>query len=206
MAVLLQHSLSWPLESAMPPEIQLMLVILSIVIIIIAMAIAVYIFIRNNRQVPPEVSSIEEKSPALPLEDANILQKTMAEAVKELESLHTPKGDRITSTPAKELKPLPAPTLIKRTVVPLKISNMVIQPSTAKAGELITIKFSAANFDNSQVQHDVVFKIDDRVFNTRMISILPGTIQHLNFKVVITEPGSYTADVNGTTGVFTIGQ
>ncbi|MGD0857078.1 MAG: hypothetical protein ABSA18_14965 [Dehalococcoidia bacterium] len=190
----------------MPPEIQLIFVILSITVIIIAMVIAGYIFIRNNRQVTPEVPSIKEKSPALPPEDANVLQKTVAKTVKELEALPTSEGDQITSTPAKELKPLPPPTLIKKTIVPLKISNLIIQPTAANPSELITIRFSTANFDNSQVQHDVILKIDDRVFNTRMISILPGTIQHLNFKVLITEPGSYTADVNGTTGVFTIGQ
>jgi hypothetical protein len=27
---------------------------------------------------------------------------------------------------------------------------------------------------------------------------------HLSFKVMLTDPGSYTVDINGTTGIFTV--
>jgi hypothetical protein len=110
----------------------------------------------------------------------------------------------ITSIPVKEYKPLFPPSLIVKTLATLKISDLKIVPPNSKAGELIAIWLTATNLDSRQITHEIVLKINNQVFNTRIISILPGTIQHLHFKVPITEPGSYTADINGTTGTFTV--
>jgi hypothetical protein len=69
---------------------------------------------------------------------------------------------------------------------------------------MVDIQFSASNLDNSQIGHQVVLKINGQIFNVRQISILPNTIMHLNFKVMLTDPGSYTVDINGTIGVFAV--
>lgn len=111
--------------------------------------------------------------------------------------------DKQGSLPAKKYNPsLRVPS--EKTITPLKISNLKIDPHEPKIGELVNIQFSATNLDRAQIGHQVILKINDQILNIRQVSILPGTILHLNFKVSILEPGSYVADINGTQGTFTI--
>ncbi len=114
--------------------------------------------------------------------------------------------NQLTRNHGEEYKPLSFASPATNTRANLKISGFKIVPSNLKAGELVTIWLTATNLDSRQVSHEIILRINNQVFNTRIISILPGTIQHLHFKVAITEPGSYTADVNGITGTFAISE
>jgi hypothetical protein len=166
---------------------QTTLTAVSIIVVIAALAFAGYVLIRNsNDREPPE----DQLSPA----------DIMAVAVEDPSPAKIPDVQ-----PAEEKSAGKTPVSVtEKAVTPLKISDVRIEPLTARPGEMVNIWFSGTNLDSSQFGHQVILKINGQVFNIRQVSILPNTIMHLNFKVVLIDPGSYTVDINGTTGVFAV--
>jgi hypothetical protein len=187
MALLCQCSILLQAGRAMEASGQTALIAICIAVVVAALAFAGYILVRNNRDQRPEDQ--------LSLGDFFFVSK---------DDLVTPKkaAGRLAKVNA-EGKPAAA---AERATPALKISNMRIEPATARPGDMVTIWFDATNLDVSQIGHQVILKINDRIFNVRQISILSNTIMHLNFKVLIMEPGSYAADVNGSSGIFTVEQ
>jgi hypothetical protein len=185
MSLVYQYSILLSGASALAEEVQTPLIVLSILVVIASLALAGYILLKNNNSRPPEA----------PTSLGNYL-------VTKEESGPTKKPDLGLSTESAPDGAPVAPT--SRIPEPLRISSLRIEPVSARSGELVTIWFDATNLDSTQIVHQVIIKIDDIMFNTRLVSILPGTVLHLNFKVLVTNPGSHTADVNGATGVFAI--
>jgi hypothetical protein len=188
MTLLYQCSILQPAYRAMEDGGQSALAVISIIIVICALAFAGYILIRNNKNPTSEDQLSLGNFFFVSKDDANLAKRTQQGPLE---------GNEASKTAV-----LPS----ERTLTPLQISNFRIEPEKASPGELITIWFRATNLGSIQIQHEFTLKIDGRVFNARMISMLPGAVLHLSFKVAITEPGSYTADVNGVSGIFTIGQ
>jgi hypothetical protein len=188
MILLYQYGTLLLARWAMADEIQATLIAISIIVVVAALAFAGYILIRNNKNPTTEDQMNLGDFFFVSKDDAGPAKRTEAQPLG---------GNEASKTAA-----IPA----ERAVAPLQISNMRIEPAIAKPGDMVTIWFDATNLDSSQMQYEVTLKINDRVFNSRMISILPGSILHPSFKVSITEPGNYTADVNGANGVFTVGQ
>ena len=187
MTLLYQCSMLLQAGRAMEASGQAALIAICIVVVVAALAFAGYILVRNNSDQRPEDQ--------LSLGDFFFVSK---------DDLDTPKkaDSRLAEVNAEGKQTAAA----ERATPALKISNMRIEPVTARPGEIVTIWFDATNLDSSQIGHQVILKINDRIFNLRQVSILPNTILHLNFKVLITEPGSYAADVNGSSGIFTVEQ
>jgi hypothetical protein len=200
MVIINGRGLIFSITGNTPDVVQEVLIALSILVVICALAFAGYILLRNNKNPKSEDQ--------LNLGNFIFVFKDAPRPVKSPEA--QPLGEDETDKPAAMQPPeeieAAKPAAVPAASAAVKISNMKIEPEKAKPGELVTIWFSATNLDSPQIRHEITLKIDDRVFNTRMISILPGAMLHLNFKVAITEPGTYTADVNGVSGVFTIGQ
>ena len=187
MTLLYQCSMLMPVREAMAAEVQTVLIAASIIVVIAALAFAGYILIRNSsNKEPPEERSSPGDIAAVANEDASPARKPDVRPAEENTAGKTPVSVTIIA------------------VIPLKISDLRIEPPTALPGEMVDIQFSASNLDNSQIGHQVVLKINGQIFNVRQISILPNTIMHLNFKVMLTDPGSYTVDINGTIGVFAV--
>ena len=175
-----------PVRWAMAAEVQTALIAVSIIVVIAALAFAGYVLIRNNNKERPE-------GKLSPRDTVDVAKENLSPAGKpDLRPAEETAGDK---TPV---------TVSEKAIVPLKISNIRIEPPTARPGEMVDIQFSASNLDSSQIGHQVTLKINGQVFNVRQISILPNTIVHLNFKVMLTDPGSYEVDINGTTGDFAV--
>ncbi len=186
MALLYQCSMLLPAGGAMAVEVQTTLIAASIIVVIAALAFAGYILIRNNHKKPPEDQLSPGDIAAMAKEDASPANKP------DVRPAEIATADKIPVS------------VTEKAVIPLKISNLRIEPPTARPGEMVDIQFSAGNLDSSQIGHQITLKVNGRVFNVRQISIMPNTIMHLNFKVMLTDPGSYTVDINGTTGVFAV--
>ena len=187
MVLLGRYSILISAERAMAAEVQTALIAASIIVVIAALAFAGYILIRNSsNKEPPEERSSPGDIAAVANEDAIPARKPDVRPAEENTAGKTPVS------------------VSEKTIAPLKISDIRIEPPTARPGEMVDIQFNASNLDSNQIGHQVVLKINGQIFNVRQISILPNTIMHLNFKVMLTDPGSYTVDINGTTGVFTI--
>jgi hypothetical protein len=188
MALLYEYETLLILGRAMEPTVQIALISISVIVVVAALAFAGYILIRNNKGSPSEHQLSEGNSSSVSKDD-------LAVARKQVKRLAEENGASRTIAAATE-----------RAAIPLKISNLRIEPVAAKHGEMITIWFDATNLDSWQVGHQVTLRINGQILNIRQVSILPNTILHLNFKVSTMEPGIYTAEVNGTTGQFTIRQ
>ena len=227
MALLYQCSMLLPAGGAMEAGVQTTLIAVSIIVVMAALAFAGYILIRNNKdQEQPEDQSSpgdimaaarEDPSPAdsmavaredrSPAEtDGRSREKSARRKARSIRKKGgTSPARKPDVRPAEENSAGKTPVPVtEKAVIPLKISNIRIEPLSARPGEMVNIWFSATNLDSSQIGHQVILKINGQVFNVRQISILPNTIMHLNFKVMLTDPGSYTVDINGTTGVFAI--
>jgi hypothetical protein len=187
MVLLGRYSILISAERAMAAEVQTALIAASIIVVIAALAFAGYILIRNSsNKEPPEERSSPGDIAAVANEDASPARKPDVRPAEENTAGKTPVSVTIIA------------------VIPLKISDVRIEPLMARPGQMVDIQFSATNLDSAQIGHQVVLKINGQIFNVRQISILPNTIMHLNFKVMLTDTGSYTVDINGTTGVFAV--
>ena len=199
MALLYQFNTLQPVAGVLEAGGQAILIGVSILVVVAALTFAGYMLMRNNKG-----SRADDE---LNLGDFIFVSKDDLKPAKKPDNRPAEgiEADTITNTTAERIKANMITDVAERASVPLKISNMRIEPAT-KPDEMLTIWFDATNLDSSQIGHQVILKINDRIFNIRQISILPNTMLHLNFKVLITEPGRYDVDVNGTTGIFTVGQ
>jgi len=183
MALSNQFSFLQPACQALEAGVQAILIAICIIIVVAALAFAGYIPMRNNKERQLQV----QLGPVLaPKENLTMTKKPDSGPVE---------GNAEGRTTA---------ATAESATIALKISKMWIEPLTAKPGEMVTIWFSATNLDSSQSSHQVTLKINDQIFNVRQISILPNTLMHLNFKVLLTDPGTYTVDINGATAGFKI--
>ena len=173
-------------EQAMAAGAQTALIAVGIIVVMVALAFAGYILMRSDNKERPEGKVSPGDTVDVAIEDPSPAVKPDVRPTEETA------GDK-TPVPVSE-----------KAVIPLKISDVRIEPLAARPGEMVNIWFSATNLDSCQIGHQVTLKVNDQIFNVRQISILPNTIMHLNFKVMLTDPGSYTVDINGTTGVFAV--
>jgi hypothetical protein len=187
MVLLGRYSVLIAAERAMAAEVQTALIAASIIVVIAALAFAGYVLIRNNNKEQYE----DQASPG----------DTVDIAKEDLSPARKPDVLRPAVEAAEGKTPAP---VTEKAVIPLKISDVRIEPLMARPGQMVDIQFSATNLDSAQIGHEVILKINGQIFNVRQISILPNSIMHLSFKVMLTEPGSYTVDINGTTGIFTV--
>ena len=87
-------------------------------------------------------------------------------------------------------------------------SKLNIFPGEATLQEGIAANFnitvSVANHGGYAGNQTMVLKINDKEISNQEITIEPGDIQNVTFQQIETESGTYTVDVNGQTGQFTL--
>lgn len=84
------------------------------------------------------------------------------------------------------------------------VSDLSIQPAEVEVAETVTITVSVANTGGREGSYSVVLKINGVKEAEDSVTLAPGRSQDVTFTVTKEEAGSYSVDVNGLTGSFTV--
>jgi hypothetical protein len=102
-----------------------------------------------------------------------------------------------------------APTPAAHRVSPRNPASMSVQylsvsPQQATANQPVTISTNVVNSGGEAGNLSVALKINGQVEQTRMVSVGPQGTQPVKFTVTKAQPGTYTVDIGGQKGSFTI--
>jgi hypothetical protein len=104
---------------------------------------------------------------------------------------------------------LPAPLNVSPTLPQLKPAQVSLQylsvyPKQATADQPVTITTNVVNSGDQAGSLNVALEINGQVEQTRMVSVGPQATQPLKFTVSRSQPGTYSIDIGGQKGSFTI--
>jgi len=83
-------------------------------------------------------------------------------------------------------------------------SNLSITPSEAEVGESVTVRATITNTGDLSGQKDIVFKVNNVMDGITKVSLKGKASQEVTFTTIQGEAGTYTVDINGLTGTFTV--
>ena len=84
------------------------------------------------------------------------------------------------------------------------VSSLSVLPAEVEPGETVTIAVSVANTGGTEGSFNVILKIDGVKEAEERVTIAAHSSQEVSFSVAKEEAGSYTVDVDGLTGTFTV--
>ena len=85
-----------------------------------------------------------------------------------------------------------------------EVSNLIIEPDSVKEGESITISVECSNVGGVSGSYDVVLMIDGETEDTSTVTIDAGESTTVSFDVSATQPGTYSVEIGGLTGSYTV--
>ena len=86
----------------------------------------------------------------------------------------------------------------------MSIQYLSVNPQQTAAGQPVTIVTNVVNTGDVAGSLSVVLKINGQAEQTRMISTGPQATQPVKFTVTRAEPGTYSVDIGGQKGSFTV--
>jgi hypothetical protein len=95
-------------------------------------------------------------------------------------------------------------TLGKPPAAVFTASSLIISPSEVSVGEAVTISVSIINTGDAAGSYTVTLKINGVVEATKEVTLSAGTSQEVTFTAVKDVAGTYTVDVDGLSGSFTV--
>jgi len=95
-------------------------------------------------------------------------------------------------------------TLGKPPAAAFTTSNLIISPSEVDVGESVAISVSITNAGNAAGSYEVTLKINGVVEATEEVTLSAGTSQGVTFTTARDVAGTYTVDVDGLSGSFTV--
>ena len=84
------------------------------------------------------------------------------------------------------------------------VSDLSIQPAELEVAETVTITVLVANTGGREGSYTIVLKINGVKEAEDSVTVAPGRSQDVTFTVTKADAGSYSVDVNGLTGSFTV--
>jgi hypothetical protein len=84
------------------------------------------------------------------------------------------------------------------------VGGLTISPSEVDSGKMVTISFVVTNTGDLGGSYTVTLKIDAVTVATQTITLAGGGTETLMFDTSQDAAGTYTVDVNGVTGTFTV--
>jgi len=84
------------------------------------------------------------------------------------------------------------------------VSSLSIQPAEVEPAEVVTIAVLVANTGGESGSYTVVLEIDGVKEAEERVTIAAGESQDVSFNVTREEAGTYSIDVSGLTGSFTV--
>ncbi len=86
----------------------------------------------------------------------------------------------------------------------MSVQYLSINPQQASANQPVTISTNVVNTGGEAGNLNVALKINGQVEQTKMVSVGPQGTQPVKFTVTRAQPGTYTVDIGGQKGSFTI--
>lgn len=116
-----------------------------------------------------------------------------------------PGGPAVIAAVAAPTSPRASPTLpTEFKLDQMSVQYLSINPQQTAANQPITISTNVVNIGDRAGNYNITLKINGQVEQTRMISVGPQGTQPVKFAVARAQPGTYTVDIGGQTGRFTI--
>jgi predicted outer membrane repeat protein len=84
------------------------------------------------------------------------------------------------------------------------VQYMSINPKQAAVNQPVAISTNVANTGDNSVNYNVALMINGQMEQTRMVSVGPHASQPVKFTVTRAQPGTYSVDIAGQSGSFTI--
>jgi hypothetical protein len=101
--------------------------------------------------------------------------------------------------------PESSPTLPRLLNPPqMSVQYLSVNPQQATANQPVTISTNVVNTGDQGGNLNIALKINGQVEQTRMVSVGPQASQPVKFTITKSEPGTYSVDIGGQTGSFTI--
>ncbi len=85
-----------------------------------------------------------------------------------------------------------------------KVSNLAIEPSSALAGETISVLVDVTNTGGAEGIYDVVLSVDDEEAASELIALAGGDSKTVTLELTADGPGEHEVKIAGLTGVFTV--
>jgi len=102
---------------------------------------------------------------------------------------------------AHQVSPIP-PTRFKRSQ--MSVQYLSVNPQQAAANQPVTITTNLVNTGDEAGNLNVALKINGQVEQSRMVSVGPQGTQPVKFTIMKAQPGTYTIDIQGESGSFTV--
>jgi len=84
------------------------------------------------------------------------------------------------------------------------VSNLTISPAQADIAQSVTVSADIANSGDLAGSYEVILKVNNEVESTKKLKIAGRTTEKVTFTVIKGAVGSYTVDINGQKGTFTV--
>ena len=84
------------------------------------------------------------------------------------------------------------------------VSELSISPSEVIPGEKVNISVSVTNTGDLTDSYELDLRIDDKIEETREVTLAGGETEELTFTVARDKSGSYTVSLDGLTGKFVV--
>jgi len=84
------------------------------------------------------------------------------------------------------------------------VSSLSVQPAEVEPSEITTVSIVVANTGGESGSYTVVLKIDGVKEAEERVTIADGSSQTVSFSVIREEAGTYSVNVSGLTGSFTV--
>jgi len=98
-----------------------------------------------------------------------------------------------------------SPTLPRLLNTPqMSVQYLSVSPQQAANNSPVTISANVVNTGDQGGNLNVALKINGKIEQTKMVSVGPQASQPIKFTVARSEPGTYSIDVGGQSGSFTI--
>lgn len=102
--------------------------------------------------------------------------------------------------------PRPSPVMPRPMLTPpiMALEYLNVSPGEAQAGQPVTITTNVSNTGGTTGSYTVTLKINGQVKQTRAVNVGPGAAYPVKFTVTKSQPGTYTVNIGGQQGSFTI--
>ena len=84
------------------------------------------------------------------------------------------------------------------------VSNLTISPAQVDIAQSVTVSADIANSGDLAGSYEVILKVNNEVESTEKLKMAGRAAEKVTFTVIKGAVGSYTVDINGQTGTFTV--
>jgi hypothetical protein len=110
----------------------------------------------------------------------------------------------VLGTTAQQQQPRSSPSMPAATPASITARNMQITPEQTYAGQTIAISANMANDGDQAGGYTAALKINGKVEQTKIGPVDGHSAIPVNFTVIKYQPGTYTVDIGGQKGTFTV--